>query len=98
MFGMFKSSKFDDLEETLEALGEQIIYENRNATFVFDFKKMNAFSIERSYHPTRGYMTIIEYIFNDSVKETRMFCSLEQHEKLVGMYLESKNSATNHIP
>lgn len=74
----------------------------RNCTFVFDFNAVNAFSIERNWNNGKvctiiGYTTD-EQIIHDGdkitdkqiVKEWYLYCSEEQHEKLVKEFNEHR--------
>lgn len=60
----------------------------------FDFKFMNAFSIERLNTPANGPHTVIGYIFNNGVsKEIRQwifYISMMEHDRLLGEFNEVK--------
>ncbi len=74
----------------------------RKCTFTFDFNAVNAFSVERNWNNGKvctviGY-TIDEQTIHDGgkildkqiVKEWYLYCSEEQHEKLVEEFNEHK--------
>ena len=73
------------------------------SSFAFDFNTVKVFSIERNFNDNRP-VTIIGYflpearvvendngvITNDVVREWFLYCSQEQHEKLVEEFRKSK--------
>jgi hypothetical protein len=73
------------------------------SSFAFDFSTVKVFSIERNFNDNRP-VTIIGYflpearvvendngvITNDVVREWFLYCSQEQHEKLVEEFRKSK--------
>lgn len=75
---------------------------SRDSTFSFDFNAVDAFSVERNWNNGK-LCTIIGYLVNEqiihdngkildkqSVKEWYLYCSDQQHEKLVKDFNESK--------
>lgn len=91
-------NRIKDLEEHIKSLESSC----RNLTFAFDFKTVNVFSIERNWKDSYP-CTIIGYIVNDQtihndgkildkqvVKEWYLYCSDDQHEKLVKEFNEFK--------
>ena len=78
---------------TLTKQIREIYNETADADFAFDFNLMRAFSIERNWHHDRP-CTIIGYIIseptehgaNNNVKEWYLYCSKEQHAKLVEQF------------
>jgi predicted RNase H-like nuclease (RuvC/YqgF family) len=61
----------------------------RNATFSFNFNAVKAFSVER-LPSDKGVATVIGYIVKDNVKEWHLYCSDEQHERLVKEFEQSR--------
>ena len=92
------------LEDRVEKLhqasannNKQMHNDNQNAEFVFDFKKMDAFSIERVYDQQENrWKTIVGYLLPGAegvVKEWYYHCSIERHNELAAAFakhLESK--------
>ena len=88
-----------ELRKQLAELQEAHKVARYNATFAFDFKTINAFSIERNIHNDRE-CTIIGYLLpketikdgeitnTDVVREWCLYCSAEQHERLVAEFKE----------
>lgn len=115
MFNFFKKPKavVEDKKSTREELLENEIVnlkhyiasledKARKCTFSFDFKAVNAFSVERNWNNGKvctvvGY-TVDEQTIHDGgkildkqiVKEWYLYCSEEQHEKLVKEFNEHK--------
>jgi predicted nuclease with TOPRIM domain len=111
MFNLFKNKELNDEKAHYKALSEKLqdevnhlrdrldyIYqETKDADFVFDFKNMRVFSIERQWHKDQP-CTIIGFIISepivheemictkDVVKEWYYYCSKDQHVKLVEQY------------
>jgi hypothetical protein len=94
----------EKLEAQVKRLEDQIntiCHESKNEDFVFDFKAVKVFSVERNwkdYQPA----TIVGYIINEPysdssgiigtkecVKEWYLYCSKEQHAKLVEQFRKS---------
>lgn len=91
-------NRIKDLEEYIKSLESS----SRNLTFAFDFNAVNAFSIERNWNNGKvctiiGY-TVDEQTIHDNgkildkqtVKEWYLYCSDDQHEKLVKEFNEFK--------
>ena len=108
-----ESKDYTALQDEVNALRRKIAMiedESTNADFVFDFNKVNAFSIERNWSSDgQRPVTIIGYMLSepvvmtednvttkDVVREWYMYCSLEQHAKLVEQFNKAmeKNNAT----
>lgn len=82
---------------TLRRQLDEFQTKERNSTFTFDFKTINAFSVERNIHDGRP-CTIIGYLLpketvkdgeitnTDVVREWYLYCSAEQHEQLVNQF------------
>jgi len=101
MFGIFK--KIRELNKQVEILElnlrlkqneiDNLIKDQtdkvRNELVSFDFKAVKVFSIEREWD-TRGSRTNIGYVLNDEVHEWHLFCSDEQHERLVKEFEKSR--------
>jgi metal-responsive CopG/Arc/MetJ family transcriptional regulator len=103
MFGLFTKSflesEIKDLERELSYKKEEVdrlreILENekkqtRNELVSFDFKAVKAFSVEREWD-SRGTHTTIGYIINNEVKQWALYCSEEQHVRLVKEFEQSR--------
>jgi flagellar biosynthesis GTPase FlhF len=79
-------NKIIDLENKLEEFNQK----NRNVSHEVDFKKMQAFSIERDYQ-NNEWRTIIGYFISaepTNPKEWHLYCSIEVHESLVRKFRE----------
>lgn len=116
MFSLFKKKVVESpesafsareklLEEQCQRLTDQLnkLEEScRNSKCSFNFKAVNAFSIERNWNDgvestIIGYTLDEQIIHNDgriidksTVKEWYLYCSREQHEKLVQEFNEHK--------
>jgi hypothetical protein len=88
MFGVDKLTysnlkvEYEDLKNENKRLKDVIKGEISNAACSVDWKIMNAFSIERNYDH-RSIKTIIGYLVNDVVHEWSLYCSADEHERLV---------------
>jgi proteasome assembly chaperone (PAC2) family protein len=88
MFGVDKLTylnlkvELEDLKNENKRLKDVIKGEISNATFSINWKVMNAFSIERNYDH-RSIKTIIGYFVNNVVHEWSLYCSADEHERLV---------------
>lgn len=103
MFGLFSKSflesEIEDLKRKLKWKQEEVdrlrgIIDNqekqvRNELVSFDFKAVKVFSVEREWD-TRGSRTNIGYVLNDEVHQWHLFCSDEQHERLVKEFERSR--------
>ena len=74
--------ELEDLRNENKRLKDVIKGEISNASFSIDWKIMNAFSIERNYDH-RSIKTIIGYLVNDVIHEWSLYCSADEHERLV---------------
>jgi hypothetical protein len=74
--------ELEDLKNENKRLKDVIKGEISNAAFSIDWKIMNAFSIERNYDH-RSIKTIIGYFVNNVVHEWSLYCSADEHERLV---------------
>lgn len=99
------TKKVEKLEAEIKAYEEtlkQINNEIPSSTFVFDFKAVKAFSVERNIN-NNVPVTIIGYflpearvteengiVTTDTVREWYFYCNQEQHEKLVEEFRKSK--------
>lgn len=99
------TKKVEKLEAELKAHKDHFENINsaiRASTFSFDFNTVKAFSIERNIHNNLP-VTIIGYflpearviendgvVTNDIVREWYLYCSQEQHEKLVEQFDASR--------
>jgi hypothetical protein len=88
MFGVDKltylnlKGELEDLKNENKRLKDVIKGEISNAAFSINWKVMNAFSVERNYDH-RSIKTIIGYLVNDVVNEWSLYCSADEHERLV---------------
>lgn len=76
----------DSLEEAQRVVAD-VKAEISNCDFSFDFANINAFSIERNFDNNLP-VTVIGYLTNDKneTKEWYLYCSTEQHQKLVEQF------------
>ena len=74
--------ELEDLKNENKRLKDVIKGEISNAAFSIDWKIMNAFSIERNYDD-RSIKTIIGYFVNNGVHAWSLYCSADEHERLV---------------
>lgn len=96
--------KCEDLEDRVKQLEDQIntiCRETKNEDFVFDFSAVKVFSVERiwkDYQPATVVGYIVDEPYSDSngiigtkecVKEWYLYCSKEQHAKLVEQFRNS---------
>lgn len=98
--------KINSLEFQLEKYQKRLDTEFASASFSVDWKTMNAFSIERNISVTGeapktiiGYMmeepvTTIEdnVTYKDVVREWSLYCSHQEHERLVAEFNEYKKT------
>ena len=103
MFGLFSNaflkSEIKDLERELQYKKEEVIrlrqiIDNQkkevcNEPVSFDFKAVKVFSVERMWNDCGAY-TLIGYVLNDETQEWNLYCSSEQHERLVKEFQESR--------
>ena len=98
MFNFFKETRDilslkEELEDTQRLLQqaedklEKILHRSMNCEIGFDFNVVKVFSIERNYEEDIPH-TIVGYVLpepseSDRVREWFLYCSDEQHEKLV---------------
>lgn len=94
-------AKVKDLEDRVKQLTDQIntiFHETADEEFAFDFKAVNVFSLERNWKDHRpctiiGYTLSEPYTETDGnvqtkevVREWYLYCSKEQHTKLVEQF------------
>ena len=88
MFGVDKltylnlKGEYEDLKNENKRLKDIIKGEISNATFSINWGPMNAFSIERNYDH-RSIKTIIGHFVNNDIREWSLYCSADEHERLV---------------
>lgn len=104
MFGNYRLTReVEELEKentrlanVIKNYDDALMKENRNAEFIFDFERMNAFAIERIFS-SGGYKTIIGYQLDivdekgnktKQIKEWSLFCSIEKHNELAAQLKE----------
>ena len=77
--------KVEQLEADNRRLREEtdavVIEDIHSATFVIDWKTMNAFSVERLGWGKQCY-TVIGYLQGSDTREWKFYCSKDQHESL----------------
>lgn len=89
-------ARIEQNKQQAQAAAKQQRIDNENAEFVFDFKTMNAFSVERLYDANNNtWKTIVGYVMMgvEGVKEWVYYCSLERHKEIAAAFnkhLESK--------
>ena len=93
-------TKYNDLAAQLKDAKEQIEFlekilksirdKNDNAYVVFDFSAVKVISSERDCWKTEQLRTIITYIFNDQIRESKYYCSLAEHEDLIKRFKDYK--------
>jgi hypothetical protein len=99
MFGFYSKSEIEGLKLELSYKKEEVdrlreILENekkqtRNELVSFDFNAVKVFSVEREWD-SRGTHTTIGYIINNEVKQWALYCSEEQHVRLVKEFEQSR--------
>jgi hypothetical protein len=80
-----KQNEIDNLNVYIKAQTDEV----RNEKVSFDFKAVKAFSVERLKNE-KGTVTVIGYILKGAVKEWYLYCSSDQHERLVKEFEESR--------
>ena len=93
-----KAKQLEDRVKQLEDQINTIYHETANEEFAFDFKAVNVFSLERNWKDLRpctivGYTLSEPYTETDGnvqtkevVREWYLYCSKEQHAKLVEQF------------
>lgn len=96
-----KAQELEDRVKQLEAQINEIFNETANEEFAFDFNAVNVFSLERNWKDHRpcsiiGYTLSEPYTETDGnvqtkevVREWYLYCSKEQHAKLVEQFRNS---------
>lgn len=100
--------KINLLEHELEKYTARLTAEYASASYSLDWVTMNAFSIERNLcmDGTQNHKTIIGYMmtepvvtsdgetvsYRDVVHEWSLYCSHDEHQRLVAEFNEYKNS------
>ena len=100
-------NKINHLEHELEKYKTRQHVEYAAASFSIDWKLMNVFSIERNLcnDGTQNHRTILGYMmaepvttiennitYKDVVREWTLYCSHEEHQRLVAEFNEYRNS------
>ena len=84
-----------DVKRLTREQDEKIVADCQAATFVVDWDKINAFSVERHGGEKEAY-TIIGYYDKDGcVDEWKFYCSLAQHNKLAKEFADGIAKKTN---
>lgn len=98
----FENSNQKNAIAQLESIQKTIQNEQRNAEFVIDWKKMNAFSIERMMEnnipkTVIGYMLTEPVVttengvtYKDVVREWTLYCSDERHSELANEFKKAR--------
>lgn len=99
--------KINLLEHELEKYKARLSVEYAAASFSIDWKVMNVFSIERNLcnDGTQNHRTILGYMteepvttvensvtYKDVVREWTLYCSHDEHQRLVAEFNEYRNS------
>jgi hypothetical protein len=80
----------EDLHTWIDARNKELEAKARAAAVSVDFKRMNAFSIERLTDDNKVPMTIIGYYLQDKVGQWYLYCDEEHHARLVKEFNEYK--------
>jgi hypothetical protein len=80
-----KQNEIDNLNLYIKGQTDEV----RNEKVSFDFKAVKAFSVERLTNE-KSAVTVIGYILKGAVKEWYLYCSSDQHERLVKEFEESR--------
>jgi hypothetical protein len=97
--------KINHLEDQIKKYQERLESEFASASFSVDWNAMNVFSIERNITGLDGTKTILGYLLSepyttsdgsvtstDVVREWTLYCSHQEHERLVAEFNEYRNS------
>jgi hypothetical protein len=97
--------KINHLEDQLKQYRERLEGDFAKASFSVDWATMNVFSIERNMAGADGTKTILGYMmaepfttvendvtYKDVVREWTLYCSHEEHQRLVAEFNEYRNS------
>jgi hypothetical protein len=86
-------NKIDEKDRLIKMLHEQIDNRIVRSACEIDFNVINAFSVERNVNDNRP-CTIIGYFIDNSTAplEWYLFCSDDQHHKIVTQFKEHKES------
>jgi hypothetical protein len=95
--------KINELEFKVEKYEKRLVGEYATASYSLDWATMNAFSIERNLcmDGTQNHKTIIGYMvtepvdtdtFKDVIHEWSLYCSHDEHQRLVAEFNEYKSS------
>lgn len=72
------------LKELTGKIESSLSDELKKSNFSFDFKRMNAFSVERIKRKDDKFpITVVGYVHNNEVREWFFYCSLDAHDSLV---------------
>lgn len=99
--------KINELEFKVEKYEKRLVGEYATVSYSIDWKLMNVFSIERNLcmDGTQNHKTILGYMmeepvttvendvtYKDVVREWTLYCSHDEHQRLVAEFNEYKNS------
>jgi hypothetical protein len=97
--------KINELEFKVEKYEKRLEGEYAKASYSIDWVTMNAFSIERNLDTDGSHRTIIGYLmvepfttvednvtYKDVVREWNLYCSHEEHQRLVAEFNEYKTT------
>ena len=86
------------LVSVIKQYDDRVEQENKNAEFAVDWKKINAFSVERIYDPNSGKSrTVIGHLLEtayesgypyNQIREWNLNCSIEKHNELAAEFKE----------
>lgn len=80
-------TEIENYKEQVKRMKSDKIKKVQESTFLVDFTKIKAFSIERTLNNHEQDETVIGYMDkNDNVKEWSLTCSSETHEKLCEIF------------
>jgi hypothetical protein len=97
--------KVNELEYRIKHYQDRLDSEFSKASFSIDWALMNVFSIERNITGNDGHKTILGYMmaepvttiendvtYKDVVREWTLYCSHDEHQRLVAEFNEYRNS------
>ena len=97
--------RVNELEHQIKRYQDRLESEFARASFSVDWDAMNVFSIERNNNGLDGHKTILGYLLSepyttsdgsvtstDVVREWSLYCSHQEHERLVVEFNEYRNS------
>jgi len=85
--------KKEELKIVKGEISDSIQNQIYDANFSFDFRKMNAFSVERIKRKDDEFpVTVIGYTYDSKIREWFFYCSFDTHNSLVEEFNLWKNN------